>query len=74
MILILICALVLGSSLCLLREALHALLEGTPAHLSVVQIGLALAATARVRSVFFSHLDIVIESRRALCASCCRRL
>ena len=65
---ILICALVLGSSLRLLREVLRALLEGVPAHLSVEQIGRALAAVAGVRSVHDLHIWTLSSNRIALSA------
>lgn len=48
--------LILWSSLRLLREALHALMEGTPADLSIEEIGLAMAAEAGVASVHDLHV------------------
>lgn len=65
---ILICLLVLGSSLRLLREVLTALLEGVPAHLSVDQVGLALAAVPGVSSVHDLHIWTLSSSRVALSA------
>lgn len=65
---ILICVLVLGSSLRLLREVLRALLEGVPAHLSVEQIGRVLAAVPGVRSVHDLHIWTLSSNRIALSA------
>lgn len=63
-----ICLLVLGSSLRLLREVLQALLEGVPAHLSVDQIGQALAAVPGVNSVHDLHVWTLSSNRIALSA------
>jgi cobalt-zinc-cadmium efflux system protein len=52
----LIGALILWSSLRLLREALHALMEGAPAGLSVQEIGRTMAAGAGVASVHDLHV------------------
>ncbi len=65
---LLICLLVLGSSLRLLREVLQALLEGVPAHLSVDQIGRALAAVPGVSSVHDLHVWTISSNRIALSA------
>lgn len=65
---LLICLLVLGSSMRLLREVLRALLEGVPAHLSVERIGLALAALADVKSVHDLHVWTLSSKRIALSA------
>jgi len=65
---LLICLLVLGSSLRLLREVLQALLEGVPAHLSLEQIGQALAAVNGVRSVHDLHIWTLSSNRIALSA------
>lgn len=65
---ILICLLVLGSSLRLLREVLTALLEGVPAHLSVAQIGQALANVPGVSSVHDLHIWTLSSNRVALSA------
>lgn len=65
---LLICLLVLGSSLRLLREVLRALLEGVPAHLSVEDIGRTLAAVPGVRSVHDLHVWTLSSSRIALSA------
>jgi cobalt-zinc-cadmium efflux system protein len=65
---LLICVLILGSSLRLLREVLQALLEGVPAHLSIDQVGLALAAVPGVNSVHDLHIWTLSSSRIALSA------
>lgn len=65
---LLICVLVLASSLRLLREILRALLEGVPAHLSVERIGQALAALPGVRSVHDLHVWTLSSKRIALSA------
>lgn len=65
---ILICVLVLGSSLRLLREVLGALLEGVPAHLSSEQVGRTLAAVPGVRSVHDLHIWALSSNRVALSA------
>jgi len=63
-----ICALILLSTLRLLREALHALMEGTPLHLSLDEIGKALAAVEGVRSVHDLHIWTLSGNRIALSA------
>lgn len=65
---LLISLLVLGSSLRLLREVLRALLEGAPAHLSVDEIGRALAAVPGVKSVHDLHVWTLSSNRVALSA------
>ncbi len=65
---LLICVLVVGSSLRLLREVLRALLEGVPAHLSVERIGQALAALPGVKSVHDLHVWTLSSKRVALSA------
>ncbi|WP_301103071.1 cation diffusion facilitator family transporter [Propionivibrio sp.] len=65
---LLICLLVLGSSLRLLREVLHALLEGVPAHLSLEQVGQALATVPGVNSVHDLHIWTLSSNRIALSA------
>lgn len=65
---LLICALMLGSSLRLLREVLHALMEGVPAHLSTEGIGSALAAVPGVVSVHDLHIWTLSSTRIALSA------
>ncbi|BAN36882.1 cation diffusion facilitator family transporter (plasmid) [Sulfuricella denitrificans skB26] len=49
-------ALILVSSLRLLRQALHGLMEGVPLHLSLEEIGLALAGVPGVKSVHDLHV------------------
>ena len=51
-----IAALILVSSVRLLREALHALMEGTPLHLPIEEIGRALAAYPGVKGVHDLHV------------------
>ena len=63
-----ICALILISSLRLLREALHALMEGTPLHLSLDEIGRSIAGVERVRSVHDLHVWTLSSDRIALSA------
>ena len=63
-----ICALILVSSLRLFREALHALMEGTPLHLSLEDIGRAIAAVEHVRSVHDLHVWTLSSDRIALSA------
>jgi cobalt-zinc-cadmium efflux system protein len=65
---LLICLLVLASSLRLLREVLRALLEGVPVHLSVEHIGQALAAVPGVKSVHDLHVWTLSSKRIALSA------
>lgn len=65
---ILICLLILGSSLRLLHEALTALLEGVPPHLSVARVGSALAAVPGVNSVHDLHIWTLSSNRVALSA------
>jgi cobalt-zinc-cadmium efflux system protein len=65
---LLIGLLVLGSSLRLLREVLLALLEGVPAHISVEQVGHALAFVPGVRSVHDLHIWTLSSNRIALSA------
>ena len=65
---LLLCALILVSSLRLLREVLQALLEGAPAHLSVETIGRQLAGVTGVRSVHDLHVWTLSSNRVALSA------
>ena len=64
----LICLLILGSSLRLLREVLQALMEGVPAHISVEQIGQALVRVPGVRAVHDLHIWTLSSNRIALSA------
>lgn len=63
-----ICVLILGSSLRLLREALHALMEGVPLNLSLNDIGHSMAAVDGVRSVHDLHVWTLSSNRIALSA------
>lgn len=63
-----IALLILGSSLRLLKEALHALMEGVPPHLKQDEIGLALAALAGVQSVHDLHIWSVGDGQVMLSA------
>lgn len=63
-----IAVLILGSSLRLLRQALHALMEGVPAHLQAEEIGLALAAVEGVQSVHDLHIWTVGDGQVMLSA------
>ncbi len=63
-----ICVLILASSLRLLREALHALMEGVPLHLSLDEIGTAIAGVDGVRSVHDLHIWTLSSNRIALSA------
>lgn len=63
-----ICALILAASLRLLRDALHALMEGVPLHLSLNEIGLAIAGIGGVRSVHDLHVWTLSSKRTALSA------
>lgn len=65
---LLICALMLGSSLRLLREVLQALMEGVPEHLSSAQVGRALAGVPGVLSVHDLHIWTLSSKRTALSA------
>ena len=65
---LLICTLILVSSLRLLREVLQALMEGVPAHLSSAQIGQNLATVPGVLSVHDLHVWTLSSRRVALSA------
>ena len=56
------------SSLRLAREALHGLMEGVPFHLSLVEIGKAMAAVPGVASVHDLHIWSISAERIALSA------
>jgi cobalt-zinc-cadmium efflux system protein len=64
----LICALILYSSLQLLREALHVLMEGVPLHLDLSEIGSAIAEARGVLSVHDLHIWTLSSGRIALSA------
>ena len=65
---LLIGALLVVSSFRLLREALHGLMEGVPLHLSLVEIGQAMAAVEGVVSVHDLHVWSLSGERVALSA------
>ncbi len=65
---LLIAALIVTSSLRLLREALHGLMEGVPLHLSLEEIGRAMAAMQGVTSVHDLHIWSLSGERVALSA------
>jgi cobalt-zinc-cadmium efflux system protein len=65
---LLICALMLVSSLRLLREVLQALMEGVPISLSTEQVGRVLAGLPGVASVHDLHIWTLSSSRIALSA------
>ena len=65
---LLICGLILFSSLRLLREIVQALLEGVPEHLSVEKIGHMLATVPGVLSVHDLHIWTLSSNRIALSA------
>ena len=65
---LLICALIAFTSLQLLREAVHALMEGTPLRLSAQEVGMALARHPDVTSVHDLHIWTLSGSRIALSA------
>jgi cobalt-zinc-cadmium efflux system protein len=63
-----ICLLIAASSLRLLREGVHALMEGVPLRLSSESVGLAMAAHKDVASVHDLHIWTLSGSRVALSA------
>lgn len=63
-----ICALILYSSIGLLREALHTLMEGVPFGLSLPEVGQAMSAIAGVSSVHDLHIWDLGGERVALSA------
>lgn len=63
-----IAALILVSTIRLLLETLHTLMEGVPHHLSLEEIGRAIAARPKVRSVHDLHLWTVSSRQVALSA------
>ena len=68
MLTMLICGLILFSTLSLLRQVLNTLLEGVPDGLSLPEVGRAMAAVARVRSVHDLHIWSLDSRRPALSA------
>ena len=63
-----IAALILASTLRLLLETLHTLMEGVPRHLSLETVGSAIAARPGVSSVHDLHLWAISSSQVALSA------
>lgn len=63
-----ICVLIAASALRLLRESLHALMEGVPRGLSVEAIGGEMASVEGVESVHDLHVWLLSGSRTALSA------
>ena len=63
-----ICVLILISSLRLLREVLHVIMEGVPAHLDLAAVGRAMAGVAGVDSVHDLHIWTLSSGRVALSA------
>ncbi|MDX9887436.1 cation diffusion facilitator family transporter [Thauera sp.] len=64
----LICGLILFSTLSLLRQVLNTLLEGVPERLSLPEVGQTMAAVPRVRSVHDLHIWSLDSHRTALSA------
>ncbi|WP_341648975.1 hypothetical protein [Thauera humireducens] len=64
----LICGLILFSTLSLLRNVLHTLLEGVPDGLSLPEVGRSMAAVPGVRSVHDLHIWSLDSRRTALSA------
>ncbi len=65
---VLVCLLILVSTLRLLREVLHVILEGVPLHLDLERIGRALATLPGVVSVHDLHVWTLASGRIALTA------
>jgi len=63
-----ICALILYSTLRLLRDALHVLMEGVPPHLDLHVVGRSLAGVAGVVSVHDLHIWMLSSGMPALSA------
>ena len=64
-----ICLLILLSSLVLIRDALHVIMEGVPAHLDLHEVGRAMAsADTRVKSVHDLHIWTLSSGMIALSA------
>lgn len=65
---LLICVLILGSTLNLLREVLNVIMEGVPLHLDLEKVGNAMAARSHVQSVHDLHIWTLASGRIALSA------
>ncbi len=63
-----ICVLLVGSSVRLLRDAVHGLMEGVPPGLSLQEVGAALAAVPGVASVHDLHVWMLSGERLSLSA------
>jgi cobalt-zinc-cadmium efflux system protein len=63
-----IAALILGSTVHLVRDALHVLMEGVPRTLQLNEVGSALAQIARVRDVHDLHIWHISSGQVALSA------
>lgn len=63
-----ICALILYSTVQLLREALHVLMEGVPVSIDLTAVGRGMAAVADVQSVHDLHIWTLASGRLALSA------
>jgi len=64
----LISALILASTIRMLRDALHVLMEGVPLGIDLVQVGKALAGVTGVRSVHDLHIWTISTGQIALSA------
>lgn len=65
---LLICGLILYSTLNILREALHVMMEGVPLHLDLREVGQAMAAVAPIKAVHDLHIWTLGSGRIALSA------
>lgn len=65
---LLICAIILNSSLRLLWEALHVFMEGVPSHIRLEEVGESMATTDEVCSVHDLHIWNLSSSEIALSA------
>ncbi len=63
-----ICVVILFSTLSLLRESLHVLMEGVPRHLDLPEVGRAMASTEGVMSVHDLHIWNLSSGEVALSA------
>ena len=65
---LLICALILVSSMRLLRDVLHVIMEGVPPYLDLPEVGRAMAAVPGVRSIHDLHIWTLSSGLVALSA------
>ncbi len=65
---VLICLLIMVSTVRLLREALHVIMEGVPPHLDLDTVGSAMAAVEGVESVHDLHIWTLASGKVALSA------